>query len=199
MTLVSGFYDCFEDPDRTYNNTYTIDTRWATVNITFTTKGPSRRVDLFAATESKNCSSSAGLTINVQDNVETPQGDRRSDEMESNVCPLEPSATLADKCVAVGSSAASSIAAEVSNLVCERTWTPNRTEKPDGIDCGSPKEEENMGAGNIFEWTTCVAFLMSMASPEHLMPQMESLLLLRLIHSTDLNTLLGQPRRTTSI
>jgi hypothetical protein len=160
LTLISGFFYCFDDPNRTFNNTYTIDSAFSTVNITFTTKGPSQQVDLVAATDTKNCSSAAGLTINVRDTVKTPQGDPRSDEMDSGVCPLDPSATTADKCVAVVPSAASSIAAEVSTRVCTWPWTPNRTERPDGIDCGSPKEEENMGAGNIFGGTTCLAFFM---------------------------------------
>ncbi|CAG7565993.1 unnamed protein product [Fusarium equiseti] len=114
LTVISGFYDCFEDPDRTYNNTYTIDTRFVRFNVTFTTKGPSQQVDLISATESKNFSSAAGFTIKVQDTVETHQGDNRSDEMESDVCPLEPSATSTAKCVAVVPSAASSIAAEIT-------------------------------------------------------------------------------------
>ncbi|KAH7174181.1 uncharacterized protein B0J16DRAFT_348266 [Fusarium flagelliforme] len=160
LTLISGFFECYEDPDRTYNNTYNIGTSYSRINITFTTKGPSKLVDLVAATDSKNCSSAAGLTIKVQDTVKTPQGDPRSDEMESDICPLQALATLANKCVAVTPSAASSIAAEITTRVCTWPWTVNKTDKPDGIDCGSPKEEESMGVGIVFGGTTCLAFLL---------------------------------------
>lgn len=158
LTLVSGFYGCLEDPDRTYNNTYTIDTAFARFNITFTTKGPSEQVDLVAATDSKNCSSAAGLTIKFQDTVETPQGDHRSDEIKSDVCPLEPSATSADKCVAVVPSAASSIAAEITSRVCR--WTINKTEVQDDIYCKWMDEEESLGVRIVFGGTTCLAFLL---------------------------------------
>ncbi|KAI6754850.1 hypothetical protein HG530_012602 [Fusarium avenaceum] len=158
LKITSGFYNCFEDPDRTYNNTYTIQTNFSTVNITFTTKGPSEQVDLVAATDSKGCSSPPGLTIKVQDTVKTPKSDGRADEMESEVCPLDPSATLADKCVAVDASAASSIAAEISSRLCRSTL--NKTEIPDGIECTWMKEKESMGVGIVFGGTTCLAFLL---------------------------------------
>ncbi|KAF5696885.1 hypothetical protein FMUND_15569 [Fusarium mundagurra] len=112
-------------------HTCTTQTNLSRVNITFTTKGPSEQVDLVATTNSKNCPSPAGLTIKVQDTVKTLQADDRADEMESEVCPLDPSAILADKCVAVVPSAVSSIAAEISFRVCRST--SNKTEIPDYI------------------------------------------------------------------
>jgi hypothetical protein len=158
LTLVSGFFNCFEDPDRTYNNTYTIRADFHRFNITFTTKGPSEQVDLVAATSSKNCSSPAGLTIKVQDVVKTPESDGRAEAMESEVCPLEPPATVADKCVAVAPSAVSSITAEISFRLC--IGNINETEIPDGINCTWMKEEQNMGVGIVFGGTTCLAFLL---------------------------------------
>jgi hypothetical protein len=157
LQLTSGFYSCFEDPDRTWNNTYTIDTRFTTVNITFTTKGPSKLVDLVAATDGKNCSSSPGLTIKAQDTVKTPETDGRADEMVTEVCSLEPPVTFADKCVSVAPSAASSIAAEMTSRVCKSTL--NTTEISDYIVCKSPEDEESMGVGIVLGGTTCLAFL----------------------------------------
>ncbi|KAI1073200.1 hypothetical protein LB507_010807 [Fusarium sp. FIESC RH6] len=158
LTLVSGYYYCFEDPNRTFNNTYTIDANFAKLNITFTTQGPPKQVDLVAATNSSNCSSAAGLTIKIADTVKTPEGDRRSHAMESDICPLKPSAALAEKCVAVVPSAASSIAAEITTRVCRETI--NKAEVQGDIHCKWMDEEESLGVGIVFGGATCLAFLL---------------------------------------
>ncbi|CAJ0543909.1 Ff.00g039870.m01.CDS01 [Fusarium sp. VM40] len=163
ITLILGFFTCYEDPDRTYNNTYTIGTYHAKANITFTTEGPSKQVDLVAATNSKNCSSPPALTVKVQDTVKVPQSDPRADGL-AEVClvdalasRLDPLATWADKCVAMVPTATSSIAAEVSSWTCRGNI--NYTERPDGIDCETWKDEESMGLRIVFGGTTCLAVL----------------------------------------
>ncbi|KAH6952092.1 hypothetical protein DER45DRAFT_636386 [Fusarium avenaceum] len=164
ITLILGFFTCYEDPDRTYNNTYTITTVHAKDNITFTTKGPSKQVDLVAATNSKNCSSPPALSVKFQDTVKIPQSDPRADEMVEEVCVLNALAsrldslvTWADKCVAVVPTATSSIAAEVSSWACRGRI--NYTDRPDGIDCVTRKDEESMGLRIVFRGTTCLAVL----------------------------------------
>ncbi|RGP76821.1 hypothetical protein FLONG3_5064 [Fusarium longipes] len=95
ITLILGFFTCYEDPDRTYNDTYTIGTHHAKANIIFTTKGPSKQVDLVAANGSKNCLSP--LIIKVEDTVKVPQSDPRTDGLVEDVCLLDAQASRLDQ------------------------------------------------------------------------------------------------------
>ncbi|SPJ71096.1 uncharacterized protein FTOL_00824 [Fusarium torulosum] len=83
-------------------------------NIVFTTKGPSKQIDLVAATSKKTCSAPAGIAINITDTMDTPfpHGD-----FEGDVCPVVASPpTKADRCpVTLGPSAVSSIDAEMTS------------------------------------------------------------------------------------
>jgi hypothetical protein len=164
ITLILGFFTYYEDPDRTYNNTYTIRNIYAKANITFTTKGPLKQVDLVAATNSKNCSSPPTLTVKVQDTVKVPQSDPRADGLVEEVClldalasRLDALATWADKCIAMVPTATSSIAAEVSSWTCRGNI--KYTKRPDGIDYETWQDEESIGLRIVFRGTTCLAVL----------------------------------------
>ncbi|KAJ4024841.1 hypothetical protein NW752_002293 [Fusarium irregulare] len=159
MTLTTGVLNCVEDRGHYYNHSHYIDANFTKINITFTTKGPSGQVDLAAETSDNNCSSPVGLTVDVQSTIKVPEGDDRADEMAAHVCAVEPLLTLADKCVAVTSAAAASIAAEMTWRVCGSI--SNRSEIPDSWDCEPlDGKEDSKGVQITSGETTLVAFLL---------------------------------------
>ncbi|KAF4439700.1 hypothetical protein F53441_12511 [Fusarium austroafricanum] len=155
--LVINFmwYNCFEDPHGISGNKYTIRENDTSASFVFTTKGPSKHIDLVAATSNKNCSSPAGVAIKLQDTVKTPQSDDLKAEV-GELCPLDPTATEADKCdVTMDLSSASSISAGMTSEVCRYNLT-----RPEGVDCESLKEKESVGMRIVFGGTTCLAFIL---------------------------------------
>ncbi|KAJ3531871.1 hypothetical protein NM208_g8515 [Fusarium decemcellulare] len=121
--------------------------------VVFTTKGPSKQIDLVAATSNQTCSAPAGVAINITGTMDTPvpHGD-----FEGNVCPVVASPpTKASSCpITLGTSAASSIDAEMTSLVC-RPWVTGR---PDGVDCESRKE--SIALRSVAGGATCLAFIL---------------------------------------
>ncbi|KAM0369158.1 hypothetical protein HYE67_000024 [Fusarium culmorum] len=101
--------------------------------VIFTTKGTSKQIDLAAAT-SKDCSSPAGVTINVTDTMRTPFSDLAYDQ---DVCPIVASPPIeADSCdVTLDATATSSIDASMTSWACE-FW---ETARPKEVDCSSQK------------------------------------------------------------
>ncbi|KAI6754852.1 hypothetical protein HG530_012604 [Fusarium avenaceum] len=124
--------------------------------IVFSTKGPSKQVDLVAATSNKNCSYPAGATINVTDTMRYPGTFR---DYEPDVCPMvEFPEGNADSCdVMLDPATASSIDAEMTSWVCTRVWETNR---PKGFDCESRKEKESTAMRIITGGASFLAFML---------------------------------------
>ncbi|KAH6952095.1 hypothetical protein DER45DRAFT_636390 [Fusarium avenaceum] len=124
--------------------------------IIFSTKGPSKQVDLVAATSNKNCSFPAGAAINVTDTMRTPS---LLTDYEPDVCPMVESPEVkADSCdVTLDPTAASSIDAEMTSWVCTRVW---ETDRPKGFDCDSRKEEESTALRSMAGGASCLAFVL---------------------------------------
>ncbi|EEU49013.1 uncharacterized protein NECHADRAFT_75749 [Fusarium vanettenii 77-13-4] len=103
--------NCVKDGEGSLGfNPYTIHrTNVTNVAIIFTTKGPSKQIDLVAATSNKTCAAPAGIAIDIAstDNTFDSTG-----EYEKDRCPwVTSSPTEADSCaVTIGAAAASSIA-----------------------------------------------------------------------------------------
>ncbi|KAH7260829.1 uncharacterized protein BKA55DRAFT_559837 [Fusarium redolens] len=154
-----SWFNCYKDPDRSFaylDNNNTIRMNGTSVSVVFTTTGPSKQVDLNAATSNKNCSAPAGIAIDVRDTLRTPQHERRED-YDREFCPVVPSVTKADKCdVTMGPSAASSVSAAMTSFVC--AFTINKTEIPEEVDCSVLKE--SMAMPIVFGGTTFLAFVL---------------------------------------
>ncbi|KAH7234198.1 hypothetical protein B0J15DRAFT_432520 [Fusarium solani] len=122
--------------------------------VIFTTKGPSKQIDLVATTSNQTCAAPAGTAINITGTVNTPWP---NEGFEGDRCPVVASPpTEADRCaVTIGAAAASSIAASMTSTVCGG-WA---TDVPDGVDC-SPFKKKSAALRIIPGGATCLAFML---------------------------------------
>ncbi|KAJ4197153.1 hypothetical protein NW767_009045 [Fusarium falciforme] len=148
--------NCFQDgegfPGLDPTNTMRIN--MTNGGVIFTTKGPSKQIDLVAATSNQTCAAPAGMAINITSTFDTFVS---TEGYEADLCPVvESPPTEADSCaVTIGAAAASSIAASMTSTVCSGL----ATDVPDGVDCSSFKKKS--GALRIVPGgATCLAFML---------------------------------------
>ncbi|KAI8719883.1 hypothetical protein NCS52_00770600 [Fusarium sp. LHS14.1] len=135
---------------------YTVlQTNLTNVGIVFTTKGPSKQIDLVAATSNQTCAAPAGIAIDIAstDNTFDSTGENEEDR-----CPWVTSPpTEADSCaVTIGTAAASSISASMTSDVCN--WRA-ATVVPDGVDCSS-FNKESAALQIVPGGVACLAFML---------------------------------------
>ncbi|KAJ4248493.1 hypothetical protein NW762_012831 [Fusarium torreyae] len=136
------FVNCFEETGLGSYPEITVGVNSTDFSVIFTTKGPSKQIDLVAATSSQNCSNPAGITININDTVKTPSS-KYGSEYGREFCPVVSSPPIeASSCdVTIGAAAASSISASMTTWACGLP-SHNPPEKvPDQVDCPSQEEE----------------------------------------------------------
>lgn len=144
--------NCFEDDTGLYPKT-ALTVNETDFRIIFTTKGPSKQIDLVAATSDRNCSSPAGVAINITGTVYTPVEDGGYERPP--LCPVvTPRQIMADSCaVTIDAAAASSISASMTSRVCNFP-----TGAPDEVDC--PPKEESAALRIVVGGATCLAFML---------------------------------------
>lgn len=123
------------------------------LGIIFTTKGPSKQIDLVAATNNQTCAAPAGVAINITGAVDT-----QNEGFEGDLCAVVTSPpTEAESCaVTIGAAAASSISASMTSDVCK--WRA-ATDVPDGVDCSSFKSK-SLALQIVPGAATCLAFML---------------------------------------
>ncbi|KAF4986555.1 hypothetical protein FGRMN_10783 [Fusarium graminum] len=157
LTFHVSWQNCIKDADRSlYGGSprNTMQKNDTDASVIFTTKGPSKQVDLITATREENCSSPAGAAIKISDKLRTPGGEGYDQEF----CAVA-TGTEATRCeVTIGSSAASSFNAEMTSHVC--VFTIDKTEIPDGVDCSYLKK--SLAAPVLIGGTTFLALVIGM-------------------------------------
>lgn len=149
--------NCVEDGEGSPGfDPYTVlRTNLTNVAIVFTTKGPSKQIDLVAATSNQTCAAPAGVAIDIASTEDTFLS---TDEYEEDRCPVVTSPpTEAESCaVTIGTAAASSISASMTSDVCK--WRA-ATDVPDGVDCSSFKKK-SAAVRIVPGGATCLAFML---------------------------------------